>query len=193
MLWVLMICCRERAGTTEAGPAQVVKVADMDDENTGIAAKRSAGLRPFTKGDHRARDAALRSVEVRRAKRAIERAESLDVAQQIRTLIDTHDRATLGPAAFAVAVHVVGKVLTGAIPVRNGAEAADLLRALVDIGRLESGDATRTVAVAHLSGPALAARLRELQRDAGVIPAESSAPSLPADELPSASDAADLQ
>lgn len=77
--------------------------------------------------------------------------------------------------AFAVAAYVMGAVLNGTIPVRNGSEAAELTRVLVDIGRMEAGDAQRTVAVAHLSGPALAARLRELQRGDPLSAAASTA------------------
>ena len=65
--------------------------------------------------------------------------------------------------ALATAADLIGRLVQGSIPVRNGGEAAELLRALVDVGRLESGDPTRTVAVAHMTGPALVARLRELQ------------------------------
>jgi hypothetical protein len=85
------------------------------------------------------------------------------VAEGLRTLAATYQRHELGPIAIAAAVDLIGRVTRGEIPVRNGGEVAELVRALVDIGRMESGDAQRTVAVAHLSGPALAERLRALQ------------------------------
>ena len=115
-----------------------------------------------------ARAAQRKGLETKRARAIAQRAAAADVIGAVRTLADTLSRDELAPMAFSVAAYVMGAVLNGTIPVRNGAEAADLLRALVDIGRLESGDAQRTVAVAHLSGPALAARLRELQTSAAV-------------------------
>jgi len=98
------------------------------------------------------------------------------VARELRQVAGTYERAELGPMALAAAADLIGRVLRGDVPVRNGDEAASLLRALVDIGRIESGDATRTVAIAHLSGPALAQRLRELQVSAAVSAADDATP-----------------
>jgi len=120
-------------------------------------------LTPFD--SERARLAGLRSAEVRRARKVAGRLASEEVARDVRALAETYQRQELGPIAIAAAIDLIGRCARGEIPVRNGAEAADLVRALVDIGRLEAGEAQRSVAVAHLSGPALATRLRELQRD----------------------------
>ena len=57
----------------------------------------------------------------------------------------------------------MSSVLVGEIPVRHGTDAAMLLRVLVDVARLEMGEHTHASVVAHLTGPALAQRLRDLQ------------------------------
>lgn len=121
------------------------------------------GLVPFTSDTARA--AGLRSADARRARKLAGRANAEQVASDVRTLAATYERGELGPIAIAAAVDLIGRVARGDVPIRNGSEAADLIRALVDIGRLEGGEAQRSVAIAHLSGPALATRLRELQRD----------------------------
>jgi hypothetical protein len=154
-------------GDQGEGVGPVLVVVDRD----GIA---RPGLRPFD--SDRARDAAHRSAEVRRAKRSAQRADVAAIAGELRLLAAAHERADLGPMAMAAAADLIGRVVRGDVPVRNGGEAAELLRALVDVGRLEAGDATRTVAVAHLSGPALAARLRELQVSAAVQAADDAPP-----------------
>jgi hypothetical protein len=131
------------------------------------------GLVPFDKES--ARQAGLKSAEARRVRKLARAADVEQVATEVRKLVVQYERHELGPMAFAACADLVGRVVRGDIPVRNGSEAADLMRALVDIGRLESGDAQRTVAVAHLTGPALAQRLRELQRVDVVSSAASTA------------------
>jgi hypothetical protein len=136
-----------------------------------------AGMVRFT--SESARAAALRSAEVRRAKRAHKQATAAGTARELALLAQAHERGDLGGIAMAAAAELIGRVVRGDVPVRNGDEAAGLLRALVDIGRLESGDPTRTVAVAHLSGPALAQRLRELQRSSAVQAADDDVDPVP--------------
>jgi hypothetical protein len=133
------------------------------------------GLRPFD--SERARSAGRRSADARRARAMVGRAAPDVVARELRQVAGTYERAELGPMAMAAAADLIGRVVRGDVPVRNGGEAAELLRALVDVARIEAGDATRTVAVAHLSGPALAQRLRELQVSAAVSAADD-APAL---------------
>src|SRR5262245_26339288 len=133
-----------------------------------------SGLTPFD--SERGREAGRRSADSRRAAKAAGRASVQAVAGELRALAATWERGDLGPLAFAAAADLIGRVARGDVPVRNGSEAADLLRALVDVGRIESGDAQRTVAVAHLSGPALAARLRELQASSAADTADDIGP-----------------
>jgi hypothetical protein len=154
-------------GDQGEGERPVLVVVDRD----GVS---RPGLRPFD--SERARAAAHRSADSRRAKAAIVRAQPDAIAGELRKLAAVHERGELGPMALAAAADLIGRVVRGDVPVRNGGEAAELLRALVDIGRIEAGDATRTVAVAHMSGPALAARLRELQVSAAVQAADDAPP-----------------
>jgi hypothetical protein len=121
-----------------------------------------SGLIPFD--SERARAAGLRSAESRRAAKLAGKLSAEGASAELRQFARTWQRDDLAPLVFAAAAELVGRTLRGEIPVRNGAELAEVLRVLVDIGRLETGDATRTVAVAHLSGPALAERIRQLQR-----------------------------
>jgi hypothetical protein len=124
----------------------------------------AANLTPFD--SERAREAGRRSGEAKRARALAKRETVDDIAVGLRTLAATYRREELAPIAIGAAIDLIGRVTRGEIPVRNGSEVAELVRALVDIGRMESGDPARTVAVAHLSGPALAERLRALQATA---------------------------
>ena len=99
-------------------------------------------LTPFTKGDPRAIAAGRKGGETRRANRDARVKKAADAAKQLATFSETFERSTLGSNAANVAQYIMGRVGTGDIPVRNGDEAAALLRALVDIARLEEGQAT---------------------------------------------------
>jgi hypothetical protein len=135
------------------------------DENRTVRPGHNGGgvLRPFIAGDPRTKELGRKGAASRELRRAGRRSTSEAVSATMTALRTAHDRGTLGATAFAAAADLIGRVVTGEVTIRHASDAAELLRALVDIGRLESGDPTRTVAVAHLSGPQLAARLRELQ------------------------------
>jgi hypothetical protein len=105
-----------------------------------------------------------RGVAVRETRRAAMRADTEEVASYIARLIATHKREDLGPAAAAAAMSMIARVERGELTPRDPAE---WVKALVDVARLEMGSHTNASVVAHLSGPALAERLRELQRQAG--------------------------
>jgi hypothetical protein len=59
----------------------------------------------------------------------------------------------------------MGRLLVGEIKLR-GADVAPVLRALVDIARLESGEPTTAALVAHVDAATVASRVSELQRQA---------------------------
>jgi hypothetical protein len=59
----------------------------------------------------------------------------------------------------------MGRLLVGEIKLR-GADVAPVLRALVDIARLESGEPTSAALVAHVDAATVASRVGELQRQA---------------------------
>ena len=117
-----------------------------------------------------AREMARRSAEVRRAKadarkmsKAIERSGP---AVALDSLIVSQDRERLGPAASAFAQWLMAEALAGRIVV-HGKDLAPLLKTLVDIARLEAGEATSHTAVAHVSATAdqVLGQIQQMARD----------------------------
>jgi hypothetical protein len=131
--------------------------------DVGHTGRRTDQLTPFNSTTARA--AAQRSAEVRRARRRLGTATSLDVSHVIADALQAHERSKLGPLAAALAAEVMGRLLTNEIKLR-GADVGPVLRALVDIARLEAGEATSATLVAHVDASAVAARVGELQRRA---------------------------
>jgi len=101
-----------------------------------------AQLAPHSFTTETARAAGLKSAEARRARRALETRDATALAQQLDNVRQAFTRHDLGPNAAAVAGQIMSRCLTGDIPVRNGDEAAALLRVLVDVARLEAGAPT---------------------------------------------------
>jgi hypothetical protein len=146
----------------------------VDTAQTG----RKRGLKPFAKGDPRAVAAGKKGAEALRARREASSSSGRQVVKVLDTLRDTARREDLGPNAAGVASWLLGRIVQGAIPVRNGGEAADLLRALVDVARLEAGESTSNTLVAHVGAGAAAEviALRDQARRAlgqGTDPAQS--------------------
>lgn len=79
---------------------------------------------------------------------------------------DTFDRATLGDSAAAFAQWLMAAALKGDIKVA-GKDLAPLLKTLVDIARLEAGEATSHTAVAHVSATAdeVLGQIQQMARD----------------------------
>lgn len=124
-----------------------------------------SNLTPFD--SERAKIAAAKSVEARRAKRARDRATTSDLADSLATLRDTFERDNLGENAAAVGNWVLGRVALGKVPIRHAGDAADLLRVLVDVARLEAGEATSVALVGHVSDRGeVAARVAAMQQRA---------------------------
>lgn len=122
-------------------------------------------LIPFT--PETARIAAARSVEARRVKREAAKladaATASEVAGVLASFRQSFERGDLGENAAAAASWLIGRVVTGRIPVRHASDAAALLTVLVDVARLEAGEPTSLAVVGHVSG---SDRVRELQRRA---------------------------
>lgn len=112
-----------------------------------------SNLRPFVKGDGRAVEAGRRSAESRAERRKLERAAAADVLGELRTLAGLAERADLGPVAVAAALDAIGRVQRGEWSVRDP---ADWVRVLVDVARLEAGEATSASIVAHVGRDAAA-------------------------------------
>ena len=123
---------------------------DQDPAQTRVPAQ----LTPFTSATGRA--AGLASAERRKALAAVRRRDARTVAGQLDEAVRAFQRQDLGGQCAAAAGWLVAQVVAGHIPVRNADEAAQLLRALVDVARLESGDPTSTALVAHVGATATA-------------------------------------
>jgi hypothetical protein len=83
--------------------------------------------------------------------------------------ITAREGLTIGEAAHAVALDVLGRVGRGEIPVRNASEAADLVRVLVDVARLDAGQATSIGAVVHVRAGEVDALRAEARRVLGTV------------------------
>ena len=109
----------------------------------------SAQLQPFTKGDPRAVAAGKKSVEVRRqraiAEKAAQAADASTLAGHLATFSATFQRDDLGQQTAAVAAMILAKLAAGQVPIRHAGDAAELLKVLVDITRLEEGQSTSNV------------------------------------------------
>ncbi len=125
-----------------------------------------ANLRDHTFTTETARLAGKKSAEARRAKRAIAEREAKTLAQQLDSVRTAFGRGELGPAASAVAGYVMSLVVTDNVKIRHGEDAAALLRVLVDIARLEAGQATSHTMHATIDGGDAVARVRKLQAQA---------------------------
>lgn len=130
--------------------------ATTRDSATTATRDRRSGLQPFRKGDPRTAELAKKGADTRRANAAARKASTRATADTLRSVRDTFTRGELGESSAAVAGWLLGRIAAGAIPVRNAGEAADLLRALVDVARLEAGQATSTALVAHVGTGATA-------------------------------------
>jgi len=60
----------------------------------------------------------------------------------------------------------MARVLSGEVPIRHASDAAEWVRVLVDIARLEAGQPTSASIVAHVDGAAVTARLDEIRGQA---------------------------
>ena len=137
-----------------------------DEDGRGKSAGSTANLRPFRKGDPAASIAGRKGAETRRAKRAITRAETVAVAKHLQLLALSYERDQLGDSAAALAMEMIGRVSRGEIPVRNGSEAAELVRVLVDVARIEAGQYTSATVTVKADDIARAVALRDAARNA---------------------------
>jgi len=105
-----------------------------------------------------AKEAGRKSGAARRARKA----ERDLTASEASTLIDSTN-ADLGPLARVTAAHVMGRVLSGEIPVRNGSDAASVLRVAHDVARLEAGEATAITVSTSMSDEGIAVAAEQLR------------------------------
>lgn len=89
-----------------------------------------------------ARQAALKSAEVRRAKAQAKQAEAqveLERQQRVTQVLLAPPQDGLAARTREATVQILESLLTGDIPIRNGKEAADLISTLHAVERLEQG------------------------------------------------------
>lgn len=158
-----------------------------DDDSAGssrdrvhVPAHGRGQLVPFD--SERGKAAARKSVEVRAAKRAAGVTSASEAAVKLDELARTFQRDRLGEYAAASAAFIMGELCAGRIKLKSGEDAAALLRALVDVARLEAGEATSVHLSAHVSAGDAAARLAAIRAraaslvlDADTVPASAAA------------------
>jgi len=120
-------------------------------------------ITPFRPGDPVAARGRRLGQAAQREAAVLRRAKITELRDLVADAIEAHPRERLGPAAAAAASSVIASVLTGDVRIRHGEDAAALIRVLVDVARLESGDATSHTLNAHLSPDDTLARIRELR------------------------------
>jgi hypothetical protein len=107
------------------------------------------GLQPFTKGDNRASELGKRGAAARKAKREATQLVTVRDASVGAELVDTltsrYDRDKLGGAAAAAVQHLIANVTSGAVPIKDATDAANLIRVLFDVARLEEGQSTSNI------------------------------------------------
>jgi len=130
---------------------------DQDSAQTRSQTRtQSTHLTPFRKGEARAAEAGRKGAETRRAQKTSRARSAKEIVKVLDTIVETFDRSRLGPQAAASAGWLLARITAGQVPIRNAEEAASLLRALVDVARLEEGQPTSTALVAHVGASATA-------------------------------------
>lgn len=83
--------------------------------------------------------------EKARAQRAAAAQDAETLAAHLATFSERFSRDDIGTHTAAVAAMILAKLAAGQVPIRHAADAAELLKVLVDITRLEEGQATSHV------------------------------------------------
>ena len=113
--------------------------------------------------------AAYRSAEVRRQKRDDKRERS----EQVARIVDTLDRAHLGPFTLMAALKLAEAAVSGDITVPQNARErktlAETAEILHRIGRLETDQSTANVAHATMDDASRAARLVEIEQRVALL------------------------
>lgn len=115
----------------------------------------------------RAKLAAAKSAEVRRAKKAVSHAENLEHTKTLAVLRSTYSREDLGPSAAALAQDVLRRTATGEIGPQHWDKAARFIEALTGVARLEAGQATSQTAHLAISSEQALEQIRQAQQDRG--------------------------
>jgi hypothetical protein len=138
----------------ESGEARVIRPA------------HGGQLKPFTRGDPVAAAGRAKGAAAQREARLLRASKVRDVRELLSDLVDGLPRRQLGPTAAAVAQEVMARVAIGEIKIRHGGDAADLIRVLVDVARVEAGNPNSVNVVAHMSAEETLERIRILRERA---------------------------
>jgi hypothetical protein len=134
---------------------------------------RVDNLKPFN--PETASLAGKRSAEARRAKALAQRAadanNAREAAEHLATFTQAFPRDSMGPNAAAIGNYILSRIALGLIPIRHAADAAELLKVVVDIARLEEGQATSHTLHASIDSAAIVARIEQLRHELGTPPA----------------------
>ncbi len=139
-----------------------------------------SNLQPFTREN--AAEMGRRGGLKRAEKAAARKAASVPDLDGVLLVLDRFNRDELGPRAAACAGLVIARVAAGEVPVRHAGDAAALVTALVDVARLEAGEATSHVIAARVNVDATADRVRALQEQARQALASGAASTAPEHE-----------
>ncbi len=155
--------------TCHLGTVDVTNIAELANVtnmprtmSTDQKAASKKNLVMFEKGSDRAREAGRKGGRARAAKHATARVNTSALAVQLTQLQTSFKREALGPAAAALCVALIVRVELGEIKV-EGKDLPALLQVLLDITRLEAGEATSQSVVAHISSSDAIARLKVLR------------------------------
>lgn len=127
--------------------------------------RRGAHLEPFT--SEKAAEAGRKSGEVRRARAQAKAMERKAGAEALNALLTEYEGHNLPQTAKALALDIMRRVVTRDIPVKNGAEAAQIMRAVHEIYRLETGQSTSNSFSASVSSEDALRLLEEMRAQAG--------------------------
>lgn len=128
---------------------------------------RSDQLTPFT--PETASQAGKRSAEVRRqralARQVAQAEDARTLANHLATFEQTFRREDLSSQTSAVAAMILAKIAAGQVPIRHAGDAAELLKVLVDVTRLEEGQHTSAHLTASIDSEAIVARIEALRAE----------------------------
>ena len=145
---------------------------------------RSDQLTPFN--SETASAAGKKGAAVRRQRALARKAAQASDAQTLATFLSelpaTFDRDQLPQHTAGVAAFILAKIAAGQVPIRHAGDAAELLKVLVDVTRLEEGQHTSAHLSASIDAESIVARIESLRGELSQAPPRGAI--TPPDELP---------
>jgi len=122
----------------------------------------------FEKGSKRAREAGRKGGQTRSKNALAKRALTTELTETLQQLQKGFKREQLGPTAAALAISLIIRAETGEIEI-TGKDLPEMLKVLVEVVRLEAGQATSLTAVGHVSDVSVMEQLREMRSGTDVV------------------------